>query len=51
MVKLRDFVNLVKNKKNYQERLDIKKTQLKKFDMDVEELLNQKISMKKKVFD
>ena len=43
-MRVKDFVSIVRNKKNNQERLEIKKLKLKRCDIDIDELLNAKIS-------
>ena len=43
-MKLKDLVSVVINKNNNQVNLNIKKTKLKKEDLDISELLNMKIN-------
>lgn len=52
-MKLEDFVNLTKNKRNNQMSLNIKKTQLKKVNLNVKDILklNVPISTKLKEFE
>lgn len=48
-MKLKDFVNPKKNKRNKQMSLDIKKTKLKKFDLKIKDILNIDIPLSKKM--
>jgi len=48
-MKLRDFVNLKKNKRNNQISLDIKKRKLKEIDLDVKKILDIEINYPKKL--
>jgi hypothetical protein len=43
MVQLREILNLKVNSCNRQISLDVKRTKLKEYDMDVEDILNLKI--------
>jgi len=49
-MKLKDLVNVVKNKANKQVSFDIKKRILKSCDMNVDDLLNMKINKENKKF-
>ena len=49
-MKVKDFVNLTKNKRNNQESLNIKKLKLKEFGLDIEDLLEIKINKRIKKF-
>lgn len=49
-MKLKDFVNVHKNKKNKQIKLDIKKRTLKKYNLNVDDILNTKLNKKMKKF-
>jgi len=46
-MKLRDFINYKKNKRNHQVSFDVKKRKLCEYDLDVEDLLDLDISKKK----
>lgn len=49
MVKLRDLVGHFKNKINSQEKLEIRKLELKKYNIRVEDLLEIDIPLSKKI--
>jgi hypothetical protein len=46
MVQLKDILNYKKNKCNYQESFDVKKKDMKKFGLDIDDILNIKIKEK-----
>lgn len=46
MVKLADLLNVKVNSRNHQISLDVKKTKLKEFDMEVDDILNLKLKRK-----
>jgi len=48
-MKLKDFVNLKKNKRNKQFSLDIKKKKLVEFDIGIKNILNTEIVLSKKL--
>jgi hypothetical protein len=50
-MRLAELVNHFKNKKNSQEKLEIKKLELKKYNISVNDILNLKINQKLKKFD
>jgi len=50
-MKVGDLVNRFINSKNKQEKLEIKKLELKKYNISVEDILNLKINQKFKKFD
>jgi len=51
MITVRDLVAHFKNKKNLQEKLEIKKNKLKEFNLTVDDILDLKINKKIKNFD
>ena len=51
VLKLRDLLNTKFNKLNYQISFDIKKKEMKKFDLDIDDLLNINIIKKEKKFE
>lgn len=50
-VQLKDLVSHFINKKNSQEKLEIRKLKLKEFDLTIEDLLDLKVSKKIKKFE
>jgi len=50
-IKIRDLVNLKINSCNNQQSLDIRKNTLKKFGMDIDDILNTSLSKKIKRFE
>ena len=50
-VKIKDLVNLTRNRKNNQESLHIKKNTLKKYGMDIDDILNTSLRKKIKQFE
>lgn len=50
-LKIKDLVNLTKNSRTNQNSLNIKKNELKKFGLDIDDLLNLPINKKIKDFE
>lgn len=50
MVRLKDFFNQKTNKRNKQIGLDLKKSVLKKFNIELKDILNIKLNSEKKKF-
>ena len=48
-MKLKDFTNLKKNKRNKQFSLDIKKKKLIEFDVNIKDIMNMEIDLSKKL--
>lgn len=50
-IKFKELVNLTKNSRNKQESFNIRKNQLKKFGIDIEDILNTSLDKKIKRFE